>query len=157
VDYTILYDNALGTGVFTNLKSNHSTTSYTATGLTAGKTYTFKVEARNSYDLSAPSAPVAILCQYVPATPAAPTSLVVGNKAIISWTAPNDGGQQILGYRVLIRQTDGLYSLNLQDCNASDPLISSAKSCTIPLSSLTAGPFSLGLGELINARVVAYS
>jgi hypothetical protein len=30
-------------------------------------------------------------------------------------------------------------------------------SCTIPLSSLTAGPFSLGLGEMINAKVVAYN
>ena len=78
-DYTILYDNALGTGIFTVIKSGHATTSYTATGLTAGKTYTFKVEARNSYGLSAPSAPSPILCQYVPATPAAPTTLVVGN------------------------------------------------------------------------------
>jgi len=79
VDYTILYDNALGTGVFTNLKSNHSTTSYTATGLTAGKTYTFKVEARNSYGSSLGSAPKSILCTAVPFAPAQPTSTVVAN------------------------------------------------------------------------------
>ena len=30
-------------------------------------------------------------------------------------------------------------------------------SCTIPLSHLTAGPYSLGLGEMINAKVVAFN
>jgi hypothetical protein len=79
IDYNILSDKALGTGVFETIASSVATTSYTATGLTAGKTYTFKVEARNSYGLSAPSAPALILCQYVPATPAAPTTVVVGN------------------------------------------------------------------------------
>lgn len=66
IDYNILSDKALGTGVFETIASSVATTSYTATGLTAGKTYTFKVEARNSFGNSSASVPVSILSSSVP-------------------------------------------------------------------------------------------
>ena len=50
IDYAIQSNQA--TGTFITIATSVTTTSYTATGLTAGKTYTFKVEARNSYGYS---------------------------------------------------------------------------------------------------------
>jgi hypothetical protein len=46
-----------------------TSTSYTVTGLTAGKTYELKVEARNSYDYSSSSSVLTLLCAFIPDSP----------------------------------------------------------------------------------------
>jgi hypothetical protein len=51
LDYRISYDQASDT--YIELESGVTTLSYTAIGLTAGQTYKFKVEARNTYGYSA--------------------------------------------------------------------------------------------------------
>lgn len=43
IDYTVSYDQSSGTGNFVELASGVATTSYSATGLVPGNTYTFKV------------------------------------------------------------------------------------------------------------------
>jgi len=70
LDYRIYYDQ--GTAEWTTLIEGVTSTSYTATGLTGGETYAFKVDARNSVGYSAISQPSSILCARVPD---APTSL----------------------------------------------------------------------------------
>jgi len=77
IDYNIISDGSIGvdTVIATGVVQNQ----YTATGLTAGKTYTFKVEARNSFGISAQSLPTSILCSTVPSPVAQPTSVVVAN------------------------------------------------------------------------------
>lgn len=72
LDYSITYDQALST--FTPLASGIASTSFTATGLSAGLTYKFKIQARNAYGLSGYSQVVSILCATVPSLPAAPTT-----------------------------------------------------------------------------------
>jgi hypothetical protein len=62
----VSYDSGLGTNVFTVLKANEVTTSFAATGLETGKTYIFKVQARNSYDLSDYSNSVTVLAAQTP-------------------------------------------------------------------------------------------
>jgi len=59
-DYRITYDQS--TDDYVVLVSSLNELSYTVTGLTAGKTYKYKVEARNSYGYSAYSSVIAILC-----------------------------------------------------------------------------------------------
>jgi hypothetical protein len=49
-DYSVSFDQA--TGVYVELSSGILLTSYTATTLTAGLTYKFKIQARNSHGLS---------------------------------------------------------------------------------------------------------
>lgn len=79
-------------------------TTYTATGLTAGETYVFKVQARNSFGFSDYSSPaVSILCATVPSIPAAPTSTVVADKVEFHWSAPSDNGTPITAYRIYFR------------------------------------------------------
>lgn len=45
----------------------------------------------------------------------------VDDKVVIRWTAPPDNGEQIVGYIVYIRQHDGAYTLDLADCDGSNP------------------------------------
>jgi hypothetical protein len=64
LDYRVTYDQS--TGDYVVLDSLINVLSYTASSLTTGKTYTFKVEARNSYGYSAYSDTVSILCAAEP-------------------------------------------------------------------------------------------
>lgn len=61
------YDQGLDTYVV--LKSGVLTQSYTATGLTPGVTYSFKVQARNTFGLSVESSQIELVCAFIPAIP----------------------------------------------------------------------------------------
>lgn len=74
-DYRVSYDNAVG--VYVILADGILTTSYTATGLTYGSTYSFRVEAQNTYGYSAYSDVVAILCATSPEQPNVPTTTIL--------------------------------------------------------------------------------
>jgi titin len=77
LDYTITFDQATGTDVV--LASGILGTTYTATGLTAGLTYRFKVQARNTFGLSTYSNAISLLCAFIPNKPALPTTIVSGD------------------------------------------------------------------------------
>jgi hypothetical protein len=85
------------------LASNVVSTSYTATGLTFGQTYNFKVEARNGFGYSIPSSPKAILCASAPEKPATPSTSVSGSTITFTWAAPVANGTPIIAYKVYIR------------------------------------------------------
>jgi hypothetical protein len=156
LDYRVTYDQARGDGVFSSLAVNVTATSYTATNLAAGSTYAFKVEARNSYGYSAPSAAAPILCATVPSIPVAPTTLVIADQLEISWApAPSPNGTPITAYVVTIKQADGTFTAQASHCNGSQPSIVSSTRCTVPLSVLTAAPYNLTLGQTIQAQVLA--
>jgi hypothetical protein len=101
-DYRISYDQA--TGDYITLATYVHTTSYTATTLTAGNTYKFKVESRNSYGYSEQSEFISILCATNPAIPIAPTSTVINDEVLFDWIAPSDQGTPITGYNIYFRQ-----------------------------------------------------
>lgn len=58
IDYKVEYDAGAGNSVYTTLATGVTSTSYIATGLTAGTTYSFKVYARNAVGYSLGSDPV---------------------------------------------------------------------------------------------------
>jgi hypothetical protein len=63
-------------GSYSVLASGLTDASYTATGLTAGTTYEFTVEAQTSYGYSSPSSSISLLCAF---TPEAPTTVSTSN------------------------------------------------------------------------------
>jgi hypothetical protein len=73
-------------------------------GLTEGASYTFTVQAANgtgSGTVSAPSNSITIPTgATAPAAPTAVTASARNQAAVVSWTAPNDGGSPITGYKV---------------------------------------------------------
>jgi len=64
---------------FLVLASGVDSQQYTATSLTSGVIYQFKIEARNSYGFSDYSDVLTLLCAYKPEAPAAPTTINSGN------------------------------------------------------------------------------
>jgi len=117
--------------------------SYKTVGLTAGVTYKFKIEARNTYGYSVYSNELSILCATVPSVPATPTNSNILNQVKFDWTAPAENGLAITSYTVLIRSSDNQYTEILDYCNGALASIMSTTECTIPLATLTASPFSL--------------
>jgi hypothetical protein len=97
---------AQGDDIFSIIASNVLTKSYTATGLTAGLTYKFKVESRNYVYYSSESLPVTILCASKPSIPAAPTTANENDLVKFDWAAPSENGLPITSYSVLIEKKD---------------------------------------------------
>ena len=78
-------------------------TSTTVTGLTNGTAYTFTVTATNAVGTgpaSAASSPVTPTGPTAPAAPTGVTATAGDGSAVVSWTAPADGGSGITGYTV---------------------------------------------------------
>ncbi len=102
IDYTLSYDQ--GYNSYKTLASGIVGTSYTATQLTAGLTFKFKIQARNVIGLSVMSTEVSILCARIPD---APTSLA-NNSAVsndvqigLAWAnGMSNGGASIINYQV---------------------------------------------------------
>ena len=64
IDYKIFYKT--GTGAYSDLASNITATSYTASSLQAGVIYNFKVAARNAVNLGPDSSEVAVRAAAIP-------------------------------------------------------------------------------------------
>ena len=103
LDYTIQWDQ--GTGTWITLASAVSTLTYTKTGVSAGVTYKFKVQARNAVGLGAQSSEFSIIAA---TTPGLPTALIRDEvntsktQAAFTWTAPaSNGGSAVIDYIIM--------------------------------------------------------
>lgn len=142
-----------GTNTYTELVSDLITTSFKANGLTAGVTYKFKIEARNTYGYSTYSNEIAILCATVPSVPATPINSNALDQVVFDWTASAENGLSITSYTVLIRRSDNQFAEILDYCNGALASIVTFTECKIPLTTLTTSPFSLVFGDSIDFKV----
>ena len=76
---------------------------FTKTGLSAGTSYTFVVQARSEFGLSVYSEPAVILAGQIPDKPIVTRTVVTGSTVTIEWVAPNNRGSPILNYTITIR------------------------------------------------------
>ena len=133
------------------LEESVNALSYTAESLTQGETYRFKVQAKNLYGYSEFSNIVRILAAQSPAKPVAPETVWQPETVTITWIAPDDGGSPITGFTVSVREIDGeSFSVETANCDVSPNL-----TCTIPVSTLRAEPYSLEWGSSVYAKVLA--
>lgn len=100
---------AQGDDNYSVIEQNAFAVVYEATGLTAGLSYKFKIEAHNGAYYSSPSAPVEILCAAIPDIPVVPTTANQDSVIYIDWTAPNDNGLPITSYTILTLRNDGAF------------------------------------------------
>ena len=129
IDYRVSISS--NSGSYQVLASGVTSTSYTATSLNSGTTYSFKIEARNSYGFSALSNTLSLYCGYIPATPTAPTTSVSGNMAVITWSAPAANGATITSYQIYI-QVHGTTSYVLQsECDGTSATVLATTTCSI--------------------------
>ena len=120
LDYSIEMDDN-NDGIYSEIATGVTSTSYTKTGLSAGTSYKFRVRARNSVDFSDYSSVFTIVAATVPSQPNAPTSALNGDETqvVFSWTLPSDlGGLTIDGYKLEIKTSSGTFEKDLTDCNA---------------------------------------
>jgi hypothetical protein len=153
IDYRLSFDQA--TGSFVVLAASVTGLEYTATGLTFGETYTFKLEAQNAFGYSAYSEEIAILCAARPEKPEAPTSTVVNDYVIVNWDTPVDNGMPITGYNVFFRQADLEFITDRTICDGLDYTVLTNTQCIVSLSDLQSEPFNLLLGVAIQVKVQA--
>lgn len=138
------------------LESNIIGSSYTATGLSTGVTYHFKVQARNSYGFSDYSNEISVLAAQMPERPLAPNTTINGPLVDIDWHAPFDNGSPIIGYTILIRKSDNVtYETEVTSCDGSNPTIVSNTICQVPISTLKSAAFDLPWGAEIWCKVIA--
>ena len=98
-------------------------TSYLVIGLTSGKTYEIKVEARNSYGYSAGSSVLTLLCAFVPDSPTSITTANQNDKVSVSWNEPVTNGSPITAYKILIRHKDLTFSLENVACVGTNAVL----------------------------------
>lgn len=81
----------------------------------------------------------------------------MGQKVLISWTAPDARGWAIKGYKIYIRHSDpSVFSINTVYCDGmNDTNILAYTNCTVPISTLVAWPYSLPWGYHVWAKVIA--
>jgi titin len=78
-----------------------ASTSYTATGLTNGVTYAFRVSAVNGQGSGLASSLVSSSPWTVPSAPQTPTATPADSAVVLTWTAPaSDGGASVSGYLI---------------------------------------------------------
>lgn len=154
LDYRITYDQS--TGSFIELDNAVLSTSFTATSLTFGLTYTFRVEARNEFGYSSESEDISILCAAVPVAPLQPTTTIAADHVIFDWAEPVANGKPITGYKIYIRKSDLSYEqVPSVDCDGFDSLIMAETQCLVPFSTMTASPFLLLKGYSVFIKVIA--
>lgn len=133
-----------------------TSTEYIATGLTADTVYAFRIQARNAVGYSADSDPVSIRAAAIPDTPTNPTNTLNGIAVDFSWDSIYDGGSPILSYTISIRESNEFkWTTELVNCDGSDPLILSSRTCSIPATTLRSAPFNLAWGDSVYFKVTA--
>jgi Domain of unknown function (DUF4082)/Fibronectin type III domain/Bacterial Ig domain len=87
----------------TTVTGNPPATGVTISGLTAGTAYTFTVQASNTNGTGAVSAQSNSVTPTGLTAPTAPTNVTAtpaSRQALVSWTAPSNGGSTITGYTI---------------------------------------------------------
>jgi titin len=139
--------------------NNVAVTQVTLTGLTVNTVYSFQYRVRNKHGWSSFSAIAPLLTATVPGPMVTPTfsySSSTPTSVILTWAAPDDGGNAITAYSIEFLQSDGVtYSLEPAYCDGSSLLVATARRCEVPFTTLRAAPFNLVLDQLIVATINA--
>lgn len=131
------------------------TSQHTATSLTGGVTYVFKVAAVNLHGPGPFSTELSALAAQAPDPPSAPTTEQVATGVKVAWTAPVANHQAVDAYEVLIADSNGAFSANAALCDGASSPARDDLYCTIPISALTSAPYNLAVGTVIAFKVRA--
>jgi hypothetical protein len=85
------------------IASSITTTSYTAIELTAGTTYEFKIESRNSYGYSTYSDTLTLLCAFIADPPVIVLTVNSFDQVLVLWSEPVTNGSPITAYKIYLR------------------------------------------------------
>lgn len=92
-----------------------------------------------------------------PAQPAVATTAEANEDVEIAWSEPFNNYESTDAYRVAIRTSAGSFEEDTDYCDASTADVMEEAACRIPVSVLTAAPFSLTAGDLVVVVVQAHN
>jgi hypothetical protein len=125
------------------------------TGIIRSHTYNFFYKAVNQHGVGSQSSTSTIEASTRPAQLAAPNTINEGVQLKIMWNeTPDNHGNAVTSYTILIRQTDGVFSES-SECLGTQSTILSQRYCHVQMSTLREAPYSLELGDLIEVTVQA--
>jgi hypothetical protein len=129
-----------------------TTTSVTATGLTNGTLYTFTVTAVNVSGFTS-SGTSSVTPYTLPGVPTGFTGVAGIRQIILSWTAPNNGGRAISGYKIINTTTSTTITTSSTSYTWTDLPINVSYSFTVaatnngvnygPIASVTGIPYDV--------------
>ena len=144
LSYGLQYDNATAATTWFDVvglsPASLLTSVIVSTGVVPGSQYAFRVRARNVFGWG-PFSPVTyIRAARAPAAPVAPVTAIdaATGGLVITWQAPNDAGATITAYVINIADATTTSWSPVASCDGSDPLIVAARTCTVPIRTLTA-------------------
>jgi hypothetical protein len=153
VDYRI---NIAEQGGSYSVLESVTTTSYTAIGLTAGTTYEFKIESRNSYGYSTYSTIVTLLCAFIADAPVTVTTANVNELVSISWSEPITNGSPITTYRIYVQENGSTtFTEETVECVGTDSIVMSSRKCSISLVTLKASPYLLVKDDSVMVKIIS--
>jgi hypothetical protein len=139
ITYSLLWDagNAEAT-TFTEL-TDALVTSFTVNAVQGGRTYRFKVRARNIYGYGPASDPTPVVPQDAPGKTAIPTvqlNSTVPTEVQVSWDQPNDHSATITAYEILFMKANGDFVLESTRCDGTLPVVVTTRTCSVPMSTI---------------------
>jgi hypothetical protein len=134
-----------------------ATTIIVSSEIVSGTIYGFRVRARNIFGWGPYSTVTEIKAAREPGLPVAPVTTIdpVAGGVTIEWTAPDARGDTITAYKIEIANKAGNTWYTEAHCNGTDPVVIAALSCVVPMSTLTAAPYSYVFDDLVQVRVQA--
>jgi hypothetical protein len=162
LSYNVEWDAGAADGNWVSLigyGADSSATTYTVTsGVSPGIDFLFRVRAKNMWGWGDYSAITTATPSALPDQMATVTTAVeaTAGAVVLAWVAPNDNSSPLTAYKIEFLSQDGTtWSEALATCDGSDATVMAALTCTIPMSTFTASPFSLPLSALIQVRASA--
>lgn len=160
--YNVVWDSGTSGVTWTSLvgeATDFTALTYTKTGVTSGDSYQFKVRAKNIWGWGAYSSALTIVAAHAPDTMSTVTTAIDATTGgvTITWAEPASNGGAITAYTIkIVDEAGSTWSTETTDCDGSNAAIVSAKSCTIPMSTFAALPFSYStLGTVIKVKATA--
>ena len=154
--YALYTDDAVGT--WRLVATDLAATSYTLTGgITAGASYSFRVQAKNKWGWGAQSTDGTILAAQVPSAVDPLTTAIdaATGGVTIAWGPPtNLGGVPVLSYEIVIKSGTAVWNTEAT-CDGTSAAVLAARTCVVPMATLVAAPHSLAFDVLVEVMVSA--
>ena len=122
-----------------------------------GVEYKFKIAAVNKWGQGEFSDEAIILSAYKPGQVNAVYTSIdpATGDVVLEWDLPNERGDPIETYTILILCTDGNFRVETQNCDGNDAAIVLARKCQIPMQMLRDAPYDLAFDVLVQVKIYA--
>ena len=161
MSYHLQYDDGTAAVTWTDViglaPDSVATTVIVSSDVISGTSYGFRVRARNIFGWGPYSTVTYIQAAREPDVPVAPVTTIdaATGGVTITWIAPSDRGSVITSYKIEIADKTGTTWSTDASCDGTATTVINNLKCVVPMSTLTAAPFSYVFDDVVTVRVSA--